>query len=57
MSIQTHYILMLVIPLLTAVGVLMFRRSPNLRETVTLVGGGSLFAVVASLAADILQSL
>jgi multicomponent Na+:H+ antiporter subunit D len=50
MSIETHYLLMLVIPLLTGVGVLAFHRSPNLREAVTLTGGVALFAVVISLA-------
>jgi multicomponent Na+:H+ antiporter subunit D len=44
---------MLVIPLLVALGVLAFRREPNLREGVTLVGGGLLFAVVASLASTV----
>ena len=50
MSMQTHYLLMLVIPLLTAVAVLVCRKSPNLRESMTLVGGVSLFAVVLSMA-------
>lgn len=50
MSIETHYLLMLVIPLLTGVGVIACHRQPNLRETVTLIGGVSLFLVVASLA-------
>ncbi|MEA1920368.1 MAG: proton-conducting transporter membrane subunit [Campylobacterota bacterium] len=50
MSIELHYILMLVIPLLTAVGVMLLHQKPNLRETVTLVGGISLLLVVVSLA-------
>jgi multicomponent Na+:H+ antiporter subunit D len=50
-SIEAHYLLMLLIPLATAAGVLVFRSRPNLRESVTLAGGASLFAVVASLAA------
>lgn len=50
MSIETHYLLILVIPILTGVGVIACHRRPNLRETVTLIGGVSLFAVVASLA-------
>jgi len=51
MSIQAHYLLMLLIPLLTAAGVVSLRRYPNLREAITLLGGGLLFSVVASLAA------
>lgn len=47
---EGHYLLMLVIPLLTAVGVLMSHRHPNLREAVTLVGGATLLGVVISLA-------
>jgi multicomponent Na+:H+ antiporter subunit D len=50
MSMQTHYLLMLIIPLLTACGVLALHRRPNLRETVTLAGGASLLLVVLSLA-------
>ncbi len=50
MSIETHYSLMLLIPLLTAAGVLAFRRQPNLRETVTMLGGVSLLIVIVSLA-------
>lgn len=50
MSIELHYILILLIPLLTAVGVLLSHQKPNVRETVTLAGGISLFLVVASLA-------
>ncbi len=50
MSIETLYILILVIPLVTAVGVLLFRKNENVRESVTLLGGISLFFVVAKLA-------
>ncbi len=50
MSVETHYLLMLLIPLLTGVGVLACHRYPNLREAVTLGGGILLFIVVASLA-------
>jgi len=50
MSIETLYILILVIPLLTAVGVLVCRKNENVRETVTLLGGVSLFLTVATLA-------
>ena len=50
MSIETLYILILVIPLLTAVGVLVCRKNENVRETVTIVGGISLFLTVVTLA-------
>ena len=50
MSIELLYILILVIPLLTAVGVLLCHQKPNVRETVTLIGGISLFLVVVNLA-------
>lgn len=50
MSIETLYILILVIPLLTAVGVLICRKNPNIRETVTIVGALSTFFVVLTLA-------
>lgn len=50
MSIETLYILILVIPLFTAVGVLVFRKNENVRESVTLLGGISLFFIVAKLA-------
>jgi multicomponent Na+:H+ antiporter subunit D len=45
--------IMLLVPLLGAVGILWTRRHRNLRETVTLVTGGLLFLVVAALAAKI----
>jgi len=41
---------MLLLPLGGAVGLLLARRNPNLREGVTLVTGGLLFSVVAALA-------
>jgi len=50
MSIELLYILILVIPLLTAVGVLLCHKKPNLREAVTLIGGISVFFVVVNLA-------
>ena len=50
MSVETHYLLILIIPLVTAIGVLVCHKQPNLRESVTLAGGVSLFIVVASLA-------
>ncbi len=50
MSIETLYILILVIPLLTAVGVLVCRKNENVRETVTVIGGISLFLTVVTLA-------
>lgn len=50
MSIETLYILILVIPLLTAVGVLVCRKNENIRETVTVIGGISLFLTVVTLA-------
>ena len=51
MSIEAHYLAMLLIPLMTAVGVLLCHSRPNLREGVTMAGGAALFTVVASLAA------
>ncbi len=50
MSIELLYILILVIPLLTAAGVLICRKNENVRESVTLLGGVSLFLVVVTLA-------
>ena len=50
MSIELLYILILLIPLLTAVGVLLCHKKPNVREAVTLIGGISLFLVVVTLA-------
>ena len=50
MSIETLYILIMVIPLLTAVGVLVCRKNENIRETVTIIGGISLFLTVVTLA-------
>ncbi len=50
MSIETLYILILVLPLLTAVGVLVCRKNENIRESVTIIGGVSLFLTVISLA-------
>jgi len=50
MSIELLYILILLIPLLTAVGVLVCHQKPNVREAVTLIGGISLFLVVVALA-------
>ncbi len=50
MSIETLYILIMVIPLLTAVGVLVCRKNENVRETVTIIGGVSLFIAVVNLA-------
>jgi multicomponent Na+:H+ antiporter subunit D len=45
--------IVLLVPLLGAAGILWTRRNQNLRETVTLVTGGLLFIVVATLAAKI----
>lgn len=50
MSIETLYILILLIPLLTAVGVLVCRKNENIRETVTMIGGIALFLTVLTLA-------
>ncbi|MEA3371895.1 MAG: proton-conducting transporter membrane subunit [Campylobacterota bacterium] len=50
MSIELLYVLILIIPLLTAIGVLLCNKKPNLREAVTLIGGISLFLVVVTLA-------
>lgn len=50
MSIELLYILMLVTPLLTAVGVLLCHNKPNLRESITLIGGIFLLFLVANLA-------
>jgi multicomponent Na+:H+ antiporter subunit D len=50
MSIELLYILILLIPLLTAVGVLVCYKKPNVRESVTIVGGLSLLFVVVKLA-------
>ncbi|WP_072681258.1 proton-conducting transporter membrane subunit [Arcobacter sp. LA11] len=50
MSIEVLYILILLIPLLTAVGVLVCHKNENIRESVTLIGGVSLFLVVVTLA-------
>jgi len=52
MNIELLYILILVIPLLTAASVLICRKNPNIRESVTLIGGISLFFVVVKLALD-----
>ncbi len=49
MSIELLYILMLVIPLLTAVGVLLCHNKPNLREAVTLIGGVTLLFLVVNI--------
>ncbi len=50
MSIELLYILILIIPLITAVGVLLCHNKPDIRETVTIIGGISLLFVVANLA-------
>ena len=50
MSIELLYILVLIIPLLTAIGVLLCHKNPDVRETVTIIGGISLFITVVSLA-------
>jgi len=50
MSIELLYILVLLIPLLTAAGVLICHKNPNIRESVTLLGGVSLLFVVVKLA-------
>jgi len=50
MSIELLYILILTIPLLTALGVLLCHQNPNARESLTLLGGIFLFFVVAKLA-------
>lgn len=52
MSIELHYILILIIPLITAAGVLILRKDPNVRESVTIVGALSLLLVVVSLASN-----
>ena len=46
MSIELLYILILTIPLLTALGVLLCHQNPNARESLTLLGGIFLFFVV-----------
>ena len=50
MSIELLYLLILGLPLLTAVGVLVCRKNENIRETVTIIGGISLFLTVVTLA-------
>lgn len=50
MSIELLYILMLIIPIVTAVGVLLCHNKPDIREAVTITGGISLLFVVANLA-------
>ncbi len=50
MSNTTLLTLIMLLPPLVAVGVIATRRSPNLRETVTVLGGFALFALVATLA-------
>lgn len=50
MSIELLYILILIIPIVTAVGVLLCHNKPDIRETVTIIGGISLLFVVANLA-------
>jgi multicomponent Na+:H+ antiporter subunit D len=50
MSIESLYILILVLPLLTAVGVLICHKNENIRESVTLLGGVSLFITIVTLA-------
>jgi multicomponent Na+:H+ antiporter subunit D len=50
MSIELLYILILIIPLIIAVGVLLCHKKPNVREAVTIIGGISLLFVVSNLA-------
>ncbi len=50
MSIELLYILILTIPIVTAVGVLLCHNKPDIREAVTITGGISLLFVVANLA-------
>lgn len=50
MSIELLYILILIIPLITAIGVLLCHKNPNVRETVTIIGSISLFFMVVNLA-------
>lgn len=50
MSIELLYILILIIPIVTAVGVLLCHNKPDIREAVTITGGISLLFVVANLA-------
>ena len=47
----------LVIPLLTAFGIVVFNRVPNLREGVTMIGAVSLFLTVCSIAATTASSV
>ena len=50
MSIELLYILILIIPLLTAAGVLICHKKPDIRESITMLGGISLLFVVIKLA-------
>lgn len=50
MSIELLYILILLIPILTAVGVLLCHKKPDIRESITMLGGISLLFVVVKLA-------
>jgi len=53
-SAETRILLALVLPLLGAVGIVLTRKRPNVRETVTLVTSGLLFWVVLGLVPAIL---
>ena len=54
MSPETRILLSLALPLVGAVGIVLFRSRPNLREAVTLVTSGLLLWVVAGLVPEVL---
>ena len=53
MNAEFLMLLILLAPLLGAVGIVLTRHNPNVRETVTLVSGGLLFLLVAMLASTL----
>ena len=53
MNAELLMLLILLAPLLGAVGIVLTRHHPNVRETVTLVSGGLLFLLVAMLASTL----
>ncbi len=55
MSLETRAVLALVLPVLGAVGLVLTRKRPNVRETVTLVTSGLLLWVVAGLVPPVLE--
>ncbi len=57
MSLAVLLQLTMIVPLLAAVGLLVFRRQPNIREAVTLIAGVVLFVLVLQLYANYQRNL